>query len=416
MGIRLSAASQALSWRRFAKRALPALGAGALPFLLLSYSGGPPARRTGAPGDRTCLDAGCHVGERFEASAELSLDTGGSAAYVPGGPPQRWILRNSDRAARAYGMQLSVRAASNPAAVPAGDLRSIDATTSVVCEDGRFKGDGACLPSAPVQFIHHTAPRREGIFEFEWTPPATALGDIEVYVASNASVAGQRNSRIHLRSFRLTPRVGTTVVSAAPGQTMIAPGSWITVFGTNLSGSARSWREADFRDGALPESLDGVRVTVDGKPAFVAFVSPSQINALAPDGIVPGEVRVEVTRDGNPVALAVARADRVAPAFFVAQPLSARPGETVTLYGTGFGPTEPAVPTGRLFSAPAPCASPVSIRVGGEGAEVRFAGLVAPGLYRVNFVVPGLAPGDHAVEADVGGHKTPSGVVLRAVR
>lgn len=416
----MSAASQSF-WFGFAKRVPPALGAGALPFLLLSYSGGPPVKRTGAPGERTCLDANCHVGERVEASASVSLDTGGGAlTYAPGGPRQRWILRNSDSAARAYGMQLSVRAASDPARLQAGDLFSVDATTSVICEDERFKGVAGCLPTAPIQFIHHTEPRRQGVFEMEWTPPSTNLGDLSVYVAFNASVTGQRNSRIHFRTFRLTPAAAAappvSVVSAAGFLPVAAaaPHTWIAVFGSALSATTRAWREGDFREGTLPASLDGVEVRVNGRAAAVAFVSPSQVNALLPDldaSLAAGsEVRMEVRRDGVLVGSALARAGRVAPAFFAARPEgAARAGSIVSLYGTGFGPTNPPVPTGRVFSGAAPCADPVSIRVGGVPAEVQFAGLISPGVYQFNVVIPSQLPaGEHPVEAEVGGVRTPS--------
>ena len=52
----------------------------------------------------------------------------------------------------------------------------------------------------------------------------------------------------------------------------------------------------------------------------------------------------------------------------------AKPGETVLLYGTGFGPTDPATPTGQLVTSPVPLANSVQITIGGVAATVVFAG------------------------------------------
>jgi uncharacterized protein (TIGR03437 family) len=80
----------------------------------------------------------------------------------------------------------------------------------------------------------------------------------------------------------------------------------------------------------------------------------------------------------------------------------AKPGETILLYGTGFGPTTPPLP--------APLANPVQIKIGGIAATVAFAGLVGPGLYQFNVMVPSLPSGDAAVLATIGGVTTQTGV------
>jgi hypothetical protein len=67
----------------------------------------------------------------------------------------------------------------------------------------------------------------------------------------------------------------------------ISPGTWIEIYGVNLSATTRSWTPADFNGSQAPTTLDGVSVTIDGKPAFVSYISPGQINAQVPDGIGP---------------------------------------------------------------------------------------------------------------------------------
>ena len=62
----------------------------------------------------------------------------------------------------------------------------------------------------------------------------------------------------------------------------IASGTWMSIYGNNLSSTTRAWSPADFVGRNLPVSIDNVTVTVGGVPAYVYFVSPTQINALAP--------------------------------------------------------------------------------------------------------------------------------------
>lgn len=220
------------------------------------------------------------------------------------------------------------------------------------------------------------------------------------------------------------------VANAAGFQTGIASGTWLSIFGANLSQSAYSWQGSDFVNGALPTSLKGVSVTVNGVPAYVAYISPGQINVLAPDDPHTGTVQVQVTVAQQSSNSMSAPKSVFAPAFFTfgggvyvaalhadyspvtATGVPAKPGETILLYGTGFGPTDPALPTGQLVNAPAPLANAVQISIGGVAANAVFAGLVGPGLYQFNVTVPNLPSGDAAVIARIGGLSTQTGVSL----
>jgi uncharacterized protein (TIGR03437 family) len=211
----------------------------------------------------------------------------------------------------------------------------------------------------------------------------------------------------------------TAVTSAASYQPGLASGTWISIFGTNLSASTYAWETSDFVNGLLPTSLQGVSVAINGVAAYVAYISPTQINLLAPDDPTIGTVQVQVTAArqnsntfGTPKTL-------FAPAFFTQgagayvaalhadySPVSAsspaKPDETILLYGTGFGPTTQATPP--------PLANPVQIKIGGIAATVTFAGLAGPGLYQFNVTVPNLPPGDAPVLATIGGVATQTGV------
>src|SRR5580692_9979874 len=76
-----------------------------------------------------------------------------------------------------------------------------------------------------------------------------------------------------------------TLVANAEGETpLIAPNTWVEVKGQNLApaNDSRTWQNSDFVNGQLPASLDQVSVTVNGKAAFIYYISPTQINILTP--------------------------------------------------------------------------------------------------------------------------------------
>ena len=88
----------------------------------------------------------------------------------------------------------------------------------------------------------------------------------------------------------------------------------------------------------------------------------------------------------------------------------AQPGETIELYGTGFGPTNPPLLTNQMIASPSVLANPVTVTIGGVTATVVYAGLVESGLYQLNVTVPNLPNGDALVVATIGGVSTQTGV------
>lgn len=245
--------------------------------------------------------------------------------------------------------------------------------------------------------------------------------------------------------FRLTlPKTGPIVnptagvVSAASFQAGIAGGSWITILGSNLSPQIDNWSNS-IVNGVLPQSLDGVTVKVGNQPAYIAYISPGQINALAPE-LSPGDVTVSVTSANGASAPITATALTWQPSFFqwgqyaVAtrvdysdavkdgaipglSTLPAKPGETIVLWGTGFGPTAPPVPQGVEVptSTAYYTASPVTVKIGGAPATVFGAALTprAAGLYQIAIQIPaGLSDGEYPVVASIAGVQSPTGVLI----
>jgi len=86
----------------------------------------------------------------------------------------------------------------------------------------------------------------------------------------------------------------------------------------------------------------------------------------------------------------------------------AAPGETIVLFGTGFGVTNPGAVSGGLVTTAAPLLLTPAILFDNVAANVVFAGMIAPGVFQFNVVVPkGLPDGDVPVVASTGGYSSP---------
>jgi len=233
------------------------------------------------------------------------------------------------------------------------------------------------------------------------------------------------------------PSIGA-VVNSASFQTGIVPNSWVTIFGTNLASATDDWGSSII-NGSLPTSLDGVTVRFGGQAAYVAYISPTQINVLAP-AVATGMVEVTVTNSGNTGAAVSVVSQTAQPAFFqwgsyaVATHLDyslavkngaiagvvtvpAKPGETIILWGTGCGPTSPSAPVGIEvpFGPTYYAASAVTVTVGSAPAN-GYGAALSPGyagLYQVAIQIPtSLADGDYQVVATVSGVQSPSSTLI----
>ena len=96
-----------------------------------------------------------------------------------------------------------------------------------------------------------------------------------------AGPGGQKHGL--LGSISANPNL-VSALNAAQATGGIAPNTYITIKGNNLAATKRSWVAADFgpTGKALPTSLDGVSVTLNGEPAYLIYISPVQINLLTP--------------------------------------------------------------------------------------------------------------------------------------
>ena len=169
---------------------------------------------------------------------------------------------------------------------------------------------------------------------------------------------------------RLTTPIVTGVANAAGGQPGVASGAFVSIYGSNFTPLAYDDWSKSITNGQLPTQLDGLSVTIGGKPAYINAITPGQINVQAPD-LGKGPVQVVVTTGGGASTPFATNSQLYSPAFFPwpgNQPVAthadytwavkngtfpgtttvpAKPGEVIVLWGTGFGPTNPPVPAGQ---------------------------------------------------------------------
>src|ERR1051325_7377889 len=107
---------------RKSTRIMIAAAGGLLPMFLYSYATGPDPRETGAPGDQTCAQSGCHNGNSLNGGGgSLTLTSASGNTYTPG-QQQTLTLTITDSRARVYGFQASARLDSEPTGGQAGDF------------------------------------------------------------------------------------------------------------------------------------------------------------------------------------------------------------------------------------------------------------------------------------------------------
>ena len=184
------------------------------------------------------------------------------------------------------------------------------------------------------------------------------------------------------------PFVAETGVRNAAGETPaagVAAGSLVSILGASLAPAYEVGPASP-----LAQSIAGVTVRVDGRFLPLLFVSPEQINAQLPSDLKEGERSLTVRWEGQPEATAAFTVVRNAPGLFAVaahadgRPVTtenpARAGETLSVFGAGFGPYLRQPPYGfAVPDAPAfPLADPVQVLAGEAVLEPVFAG-AAPG-------------------------------------
>ena len=237
-----------------------------------------------------------------------------------------------------------------------------------------------------------------------------------------------------------------------------ASGSWLEIKGTNLADPADprltaatnpgQWTASDFIGSNAPTALDGVSVSINGKPAYVWYLSTGQLNVQAPEDSATGNVAITVTNCKATSSLTMFAQRALAPGFlapanytangtqymvatfasdgayvlntstgaaFGLNSRPAKPGDLIVAYGVGFGDVTPSILPGVVVGASNALVNPIALSFGSTPATLSYSGLAGSfvGLYEFYITVPSpLANGDYQINVTQNGTPVPQTMYL----
>lgn len=453
------------------KRTLPALllAIAVMPAVVLAESATPSLGYTGAnavPSDHNGQNCStCHSSfgaANSDSSGSLNVTV---SNYVPNIQQTIKIFIQHPEAVT-WGFQMTIREVSDetqsagtfsPSATPA--------PVQVRCDDGSQYGSAAPCNNLRSFAEHNVAPRGAAgtAFEFDvlWTPPPNEVGKLHVYVAAVAGdgSGGPQGDWVYTsmqtianagKCTDITNPILRTTENGGSFQPPLSSNAMVSILGTGfvVGGPGRIAGLGDFVNGAFPTELSCVSVQVTGpgvSPTLIpiSYVSATQINAQLPTFSGTGPVTLQLILNPGQTNQSTSDIDTYttlqpfAPAFFlfansisiaaqfagtaniVADPslipgaTPAKPGDIVTLYGTGFGDTNPSVAAGQLATGQAPLLNGVTVTIGTATlapSDVLYAGLSPgsiSGLYQFDVRIPQSTPsGEIPVSISIGGSET----------
>jgi trimeric autotransporter adhesin len=353
------------------------------------------------------------------ASSPCASDPAHALALEMTSPPQNFSIP----ANRAATIQVTVRDCAGHAAL----------NSSVVLA---YFNLSSGLPTLPLKNAH------DDVWTVDWTPVSTAA-NVTIQIA--ATSVGAQLQTLGSTSQSITGNV--TARSNAPtanalanaasfvAQSPVAPGAFVTIFGTNLANTTASATAIP-----LKSSLAGATVTLAGRPLPILYASETQINAQVPyDLPMFSQQQLSVQRDDSLSPQLDFVVGRAQPAIYTAtargtgqgvivfantvtyvdssQP--AKAGDFLTIYCNGLGPVQSNVDAGTPVAVATSTIDPATVTIGGVNAQVLYAGLTPgiPGLYQINVQMPtGVTPGNAVpVAITISGQTSPDSVTI-AVR
>jgi uncharacterized protein (TIGR03437 family) len=217
----------------------------------------------------------------------------------------------------------------------------------------------------------------------------------------------------------------------------VSPGEIVSVFGSALGPA--SGAGAQIKNGFIQTSLANVQVTFNGYAAPILYAGSGQVNAIVPYELASASnasvVAIFGSAQSTPVSVQVVSS---APGIFSADasgtgsgaildvnyhlvsstnPVSA--GDTIQVFATGQGQTNPAGVDGLIEPAALPLPVPLltaGALVGGIPANISYVG-AAPGLVagalQVNVVIPpGVPSGPAQLILSIGGNSSQNGITV----
>lgn len=353
-----------------------------------------PGKYAGAPNDNGSC-ASCHGGPGT-GSVQIAFP---SLTYSPGVAQHLQVVIIDPPALR-WGFEVTARQASNPAALQAGTLTALDASTRVLCSDGNPRPAAGCPAATPLEYLGQTATGTfigqpaVATYSFDWTPPASGAGDVMFFVsavgANNDNLPG--GDRAYTANYTLKPAAGGTLptMTAAPATLTFNSSGGATPATQSIhigsSGVALAWTAA------ATTSSGGTWLTVTP-----SGTSPSDaIVAVNPTGLGPGTFNGTIT-----VTSAGASNSPKTVGVTLTVSAAGQPSLAVTPQGLTFtykpGGAVPAAKELSLTNTGTPLtfAWLISTESGGNWMSVSSTGNTTPATVTVSVAPTGLAEGTY---------------------
>jgi len=225
------------------------------------------------------------------------------------------------------------------------------------------------------------------------------------------------------------------IVSSASGKQPVAAGTLVTIYGSHLSFITAAVAPENIHANNLPMELGGTRVSLNGIPAGLYYVSPTQINFLIGTTTTATELELQVTNEGRAGPTLRIPLAAAAPALFLSDPdfvvgtradasvvtndSPVHPGDVVVLYATGLGRTVPGFGERELPDRAAMLVRTSEFRVELNGtrldpAAVFYAGVTPgfAGLYQINLRLPEATPENPEIRIGFEGQMSTTGIKL----
>ncbi len=165
---------------------------------------------TGAPNEKTCAASGCHADATVSPGTLVNklIFNGGDSVYTPGATyPVK--IQITKAGIKRFGFQVTVLKSSDNSY--AGTLAVTDAT--------RTQLQNGISPNTTRKYITHKSAGAAAVstglgeWTFNWKAPATNIGAIKFYYATNATNMNNENTgdQVFLSTFEIKPKTATGV-------------------------------------------------------------------------------------------------------------------------------------------------------------------------------------------------------------
>ncbi len=288
-----------------------------------AFSAGPPAARTGAPGETTC--AACHNQFAVNSGTGSLTITGVPATYT-GGQDYTITVTITQTGIAKFGFETT---AIDFAGKAAGVITLTDAARTQL-------KTGIVPPTTgnTRTYIQHNAAGNvasatdKNEWSFKWTAPPEGTGKVTFYVAGNATNSSSTNQGDYIYTINaaaLPPTLAATGVSAATYSSaapLTAEGI-VALFGPKLATQTVIGNDTDTVTPGiqLPKTLGGTSVKVKDsanvtRDAPLFFVSPLQVNYQVPADTANGAATVTVTAEDGTVSTGTMTIAAASPGLF----------------------------------------------------------------------------------------------------